>query len=1273
MANTCYDTDLSQYSGTSQLQRALPALLAGYARVDERTTAQLILFAKKYGAYLNYFDATNQPVGDWQAFMSGDVSVTIAAIADWKAKDFSPFISNINNEVHDATDGEAAKKFFKTIFDLVFTLASHLDMSLQRLPDDVRYTDFLSVAITSNLALPLALLNSYYTSFRAAPLSLINETSSYIDPLMPVSPVVLSGDFQYAQLSKAWTVSSLTVPSITLQSVDAKDDISHVLTHNLFTGPLQLFINGIINIVSRTPAYLDETLNNYPSHEPHYALYLAFLRLFRFAQDHLNGFIQNHLDFYYKDVLQLQNRNAEPGFVHLLFELQKSATPYLLQKNTAFKAGKDATGNDITYNIVNDVVIQKATVHSLQSLYLSKGTNAALYASPVANSEDGDKITSADNSWFAFKSPKKTTGASLGFAIASNVLFLNEGGRIITFTFQCDKPLGISESVLSGLFTFRFTGKKDWFTATSYSTKITGSTFTVTISLAGDAPPIVPYSEKIHKDNFDTTLPIAQAMLNSYASYQTIKALRINSLTIDVTATVKNLSLQSNDGTINSAKPFKPFGDFPDRNASFIIGSEEVFQKHLTGLTINIDWQSPDTALAVAVVQNEPVASISSGSSFLTSPAQSFDTISAGSFSGLTQRSATNFQSDALSNSSLTTADNSFELQSAAQKVSDVSVNLSSLFDAIAGMLAAPADVLVLSSGNWSSSPIASSTNIRSNAIAIPAANAATLPVAEVQFNGNEEYDVNAISGFIKLRLTTSNYSLATYLSNSQKALEPTSVSVTYDGDKVKSYTVNPPKLPPPAPQLVANSISVTYSAQSVINFLDNTQDSFNNSTAFCYHTEPFGLRIMHPFLTDDAITFLPVFNLDNDPQSSDSGELWIGLQDAFPDETLSLLFQVSDGSSNPLKDMIDLRWFYLSNNNWLPFDKVTITDETNNLTRSGIVTLTLPHDITAGNTRADADLIWIKWVADKDTDAVNKLIAVRTNAAKAAFAQDLSKGIEYKSTLPASTISKPATAIAAIKKTEQPYPSFDGRLHEGDDRFYIRVSERLRHKHRAVTALDYERLVLDYFPQIHKTKCISHTGFISNPNTNETKYSQMLPGHVMVVTVPHLTNHLSSNLLRPYTSIGLIEEIQQYLQKLTSPFVKLHVSNPQFEEVQFDFGVTFLPNYDINFYTKLLNDEIEQFLTPWAYESGRDIEFGGRIEKSVVLNFVEERPYVDFVTCFNMNHIILREGNTVKQALYNVEEAVASTARSILVSYYNEDTGVKHLIQSPANCNCNG
>jgi hypothetical protein len=332
-----------------------------------------------------------------------------------------------------------------------------------------------------------------------------------------------------------------------------------------------------------------------------------------------------------------------------------------------------------------------------------------------------------------------------------------------------------------------------------------------------------------------------------------------------------------------------------------------------------------------------------------------------------------------------------------------------------------------------------------------------------------------------------------------------------------------------------------------------------------------------------------------------------------------------------------------------------------------------VPDKATIHNTRADDNLLWIKVVANHDPDAVCRVIAVRANAAKAIFQQDVSTKKEFTKSLSANIINKPSVADAALKKTEQPYPSFGGRIHETDNQFYVRVSERLRHKHRSVTAWDYERLVLQYFPQIHKAKCINHTGFLVNEITGKKKYSEVLPGRVMVVTIPDLRNKTAVNPLRPYTNVGLLEEIKQYLLSLTSPFVKLEVTVPQFEEVQFQFSVTFHPNYDPTYFSNLLKDEIERFLTPWAFGNARDIEFGGRIEKSVVLNFIEERYYVDFVTCFVMNHIILRNGNTVLEALYDVEQAIASTARSILVSYYNEVTKQKHIINSPANCSCNG
>ena len=1163
MANNCLDKDLLKYSGTGQLQRILNALLNNFVNIDERSAADLILFTKKYGAYLNYFDTTNNVAGDWQNFMANDVSVIIAGIADLNTKDFTPFIEHVNSEITSSANDIDEKKYFKPIFDLVFSLAVQLDQNLQRIPSDVSYQNFLGVTIASNLAIPLNVIFQYYQVFKAA--LLIDETSTYVESLMPVTPVTFSQNFQIANLSLSWQ-TTVTAPSITLTGI-VQDDIKHIITHNLFTGPLNSFLNGISNLVNQTPAYLQETLQNYSSHAPHYALYLTFLRLFQFAQNHLNAYTQNHLDFYYKEVLNLNNRVASPDFVHLIFELQKNITDHLLSKGTSFKAGKDSNNNDLFYSLTNDIVIQTATVSALRSFYLAKTPSAILYASPVANSDDGQgaKLLSADKSWLPFGNPQKTVGATIGFAIASNVLYLNEGARTVTLLFTCDTLKGIAVSDLLNIFTIRLTGKKSWYTAGNYSVKIINNKiFMLSIIMDGAAPAIIPYSQNIHGGNFNIALPMMQVLLNDYKSYQKIKTLKIANIIINVTATVKDLSLQNDDGKINPAKPFKPFGEFPEPDASFIMGSKEIFQKNLTSLTINTDWQQPPA--------NE--------------------------------------------------------------------VN---------------GDALVLNEGEWSL-PFTNSINLSDGSISL--SGLTNITKSPVDFTANDDYQVSSVNGFIKLRYTKDEYSIGTYLSGVQNSISGTSVTLTKDGDgNVTGFTLNAPSIQEPPTPPIAKSISIDYAANAVITFAENTQVSFSERANFYFHIEPFGYREMHPFITNDALSFLPVFDLDDGVAKDNGGELWIGLNNGTPSETLSILFQISDGSANPLKNMTDVIWYYLSNNNWKQFDHLSITDQTNNLTSSALVIVNVPADATIDNTRADNGLLWIKLVVNHDTDAVCNLIDVRANSAKATFVQDLKNGIEFTNPIPASTISKPAIADAALKKTEQPYVSFDGQPHETDAQFYVRISERLRHKQRAITYWDYERLVLQYFPQIHKAKCINHTGLINDDKTNTQKYSEVLPGHVMVVTIPDLSGNPNANLLRPYTSVGLLTEIQQYLTAFTSPFVRLHVTNPQFEEVQFDFEVTFYKNYDIAFYTNQLNNEIEQFLTPWAFKAGADIEFGGTIEKSVVLNFVEERSYVDFVTFFKMNQIIKREGNIIITALYDVEEAVASTARSVLVSYYNEVT----------------
>ena len=82
-------------------------------------------------------------------------------------------------------------------------------------------------------------------------------------------------------------------------------------------------------------------------------------------------------------------------------------------------------------------------------------------------------------------------------------------------------------------------------------------------------------------------------------------------------------------------------------------------------------------------------------------------------------------------------------------------------------------------------------------------------------------------------------------------------------------------------------------------------------------------------------------------------------------------------------------------------------------------------------------------------------------------------------------------------------------------------------------------------------------------------------------------------------------------------------------------------------YYEQQLQTEVTAFLSPWAFGRATEIEFGGRIHESVLINFIEERPYVDYLTNFTLFHTP-GEGAAEQQV---PEEALASTARSVLVS----------------------
>ena len=241
---------------------------------------------------------------------------------------------------------------------------------------------------------------------------------------------------------------------------------------------------------------------------------------------------------------------------------------------------------------------------------------------------------------------------------------------------------------------------------------------------------------------------------------------------------------------------------------------------------------------------------------------------------------------------------------------------------------------------------------------------------------------------------------------------------------------------------------------------------------------------------------------------------------------------------------------------------------------------------------------------------------------------------------LAAGTISKLDQPDSAVKTVSQPFASFGGRGVEQSKAFYTRISERLRHKDRAIDLWDCERLILEAFPQIYKVKCLNHTHY------DEGIYRELAPGHVTVVTVPNLQTQNLRDPLKPFTSLGVLQQIEAFLKKRTSCFARLHVRNPQFEEVRVRFKLRLHDGFDETYHSNLLRQAITRFLSPWAFTNRGTPSFGGKIYKSVLINFIEDQAYVDYVTDFQLFQDI---GGA--QGSSDLDEVEGSRAVSILVS----------------------
>lgn len=385
---------------------------------------------------------------------------------------------------------------------------------------------------------------------------------------------------------------------------------------------------------------------------------------------------------------------------------------------------------------------------------------------------------------------------------------------------------------------------------------------------------------------------------------------------------------------------------------------------------------------------------------------------------------------------------------------------------------------------------------------------------------------------------------------------------------------------------------------------------------------------------------FLPTF--------CDEGSLYIGLKDLVPGSNLHILFQLAEATADSESEREEVKWYYLENNQWKLLRKgfEVLDDATDGLTTSGVVKLATPENMTNKNTILPTDLHWIKAAIPFKSQSVSETIGIYTQAVQVTFTnEEANDKLRLGTPLPEGSISKLKEADAAVKKVSQPYESFGGRVPEEQGQYYVRVSELLRHKGRAIQKWDYERLALEAFPQLYRTKCINHTyGLDAHIYTHDFPIA---PGYVLLGVIPDITKLQAGLSFEPRVPVSLLEQITDYLRKRTSPFVRLKVMNPRYEKVNICLKVKLYLGKDENYYREKLQQDLREYIAPWSLGEQENLRFAQCLNRSDIIRFLETRDYVDYIIELKMVHEYDNNGIPAQE----LQELCPKTPRSVLIA----------------------
>lgn len=1203
-------TQLPITDGTAQSDRFPAALREGYFNVDEMRYEELLAMSAEFASTLRFYNLQNEPDGDWAELFANDEAVIMAQIlaTDLKQEE-AAFLHLLEKD-----DAEQARVFILQWASRVNEWYKRLNVSGQRSGTALSWK--LAELIKVRLAVDL---RNIVGRRELRPITSAGSTSD------------LSSEFDVIWSLAERGFDSLEHPA-GLPPVKDSSERKGALRSGFYA-----FYNAVSYLKRITPAYFEESLHS-QAHGPAIGLFLAFLKLYRKIQDNTNRFTQRHLNFYYYEFLQFKPRPPVADSAYLVFESAPAAKDIPIPKGAVFSAGKGDAQKVLTYGADAAMTVSDAQVGSLCTLYLERDellspekelayiTHVRTHQLALAGQDDAD-LSAVPLFGAAKKEARRSSalGARVGFAAASPALLLLEGEREIEITLCYADPPDIDEVSGKGLLAslseanteerfFSLFGKlmtrylllhRDWLSEEHKKYILDKARKRVSEVSLGVIGGLLERGRqdlfyKLFRNAFHVSLTAESGWL-TVANYAVIPfsegdPLKRNGLKVALSlgpevAPIVPYAAVLHGGDwdtrlpmiqflVNSQADYYPYSILRD-----LILKEIVIEARVKGIK-NIVAYNNHGQIDPTAPWN-PFGPLPGDHSYFIigsheAAKKQLTALTVNIEWGELPKSAGGFEAyykeygETYNNQSFKVAMAVFRDGIWQPAKSDVN-NTASLFDATAD-------------GDGLSGEKTLKVDVLHH---FKPVNPALAPEAY-------RYDMKARNGFFRFTFLGPDgaFGHKIYPLLLTKAL---SVNVNTKLKKLKPIP-NPPYTP------LINRMTLDYTAKSVIECATGRHEGGDALREKLFHIHPFGMEEIS-FAGKDKFHYLL-------PRHLDYGNLFIGIVARRLGGMVTLFFHMAaDSTQDAAGDRPAINWYYLTSNRWRPLEKArVISDTTLGFLSSGIVTLDIPEAINRDNTIMPNDRYWLRVCADKNLQSFSGLYTVRAQAVKVSRLAQRDSAQFPENAVPAGSIRQAVVALPGLAKLLQLDGSFGGRPQETPAQLKTRISERLRHKNRACTPWDYERLVLERFPNLYKAKCFA--------NSVSSEMGKPQPGHVMIVVVPHLRITGAAQDFMPMVNSVELYQIREYLQGLAPPFVNIAVRNPLYEHIQVRCTVKFSRDAQAGYDVKRLNQAIIDYISPW-HATGYQTTFGWTIRREDIESYVRGLEYVDFVTNFSMLHIV--------------------------------------------------